>query len=371
MEPAPLQKPSAVKLILAPMLLMPLLMSGCAREAEIVLSGPTMGTTYTVKAVAAPPDVTAAHLRETIDNVLATVDRQMSGYRPDSELSRFNASRSTDWFAVSPEMSTVVAAAQGIAERSGGALDITVAPLVALWGFGPAGEQASLPDEARLQDVRRRIGHSKLSTRAEPPAVRKDIAELSIDLNAVAPGYAVDLMIERLEALGIRNCMVDIGGEVRVLGQGPTGPWRIAVEKPADGEPEPYLILELDRVAVATSGEYRHSRMREGRRLSHSIDPRTARPVDHDLASVVVIADTALEADGWATAFNVLGSEQGYALASRLGLSALFIHRKDGELQHRATPGFERYLANAPRSAPESLPSASPKQETGGRHLTN
>lgn len=324
-----------------------LLLSGCAQEPQIVLSGPTMGTTYTVKIVAAPPDVTAARVRATIDDVLATVDRQMSGYRTDSEVSRFNASVSTEWFEVSPELHDVIAAALSIGEQSGGALDITVAPLVTLWGFGPSGEAVNLPDSSQLDAMQERIGYQKLHVRDAPAALRKEHAELSVDLNSVAPGYAVDLLVERLGALGIRNCMVDVGGEIRVRGRSlGAKPWRIAVEKPVDGDSAPYLIVELGEEAVTTSGEYRHSVTRDGVRLSHTIDPRTGWPVEHDLASVVVIAATALEADGWATALNVLGPEQGYDLASRLGLAALFIQWKDGALVHRATPQFEPYMAD-------------------------
>ena len=371
---APTQNPSAVKLPVVLILLTSILLSSCAREPEIVLSGPTMGTTYTVKVVAAPPAVTAARLRQTIDDVLATIDRQMSGYRPDSEVSRFNASSSTQWFDVSPEMITVVEAALNIAEHSGGALDITVAPLVAMWGFGPAGEPEHMPDDAQLNAVRERVGYRNLQARAESPALRKQIGELTIDLNSVAPGYAVDLLMQRLASLGVQHCMVDIGGEIRARGLNhQRQPWRVAVEKPRDGDPEPYLVVQLDDVAVATSGEYRHTLVRDGRRYSHTIDPRSGRPVDHDLASVVVISATALEADGWATAFNVLGAADGYALAARLSIPALFIQWKDGVQISRATPSFLPFVVAAPQSAPE--PSQAPSKalplsessELGGR----
>jgi FAD:protein FMN transferase len=340
-----------VKLPVVPILLLAaMLLSSCARDPEIVLSGPTMGTTYTVRVVAAPPAVTAARLREMIDDVLASIDRQMSGYRPDSELARFNASTSTEWFEVSADMVAVIDTAASIAERSGGVLDITVAPLVSLWGFGPGGEAQELPQQSALQAARARVGYLKLHTRTEPPAVRKDIGDLTIDLNAVAPGYAVDLLMQRLAALGIQHCMVDVGGEIRAQGRNHRGAaWRIAVEKPQDAKQGPNLILELDDKAVATSGEYRHFFVRDGRRYSHTIDPRTAHPVDHDLASVTVVSATALEADGWATALNVLGPDQGYELAARLEIPALFTQWKNGTLQSRSTPQFDAYVAVKPQ----------------------
>jgi thiamine biosynthesis lipoprotein len=211
-----------------------------------------------------------------------------------------------------------------------------------------------LPDEAEVQRARQRTGYRKLQVRADPPAVRKEAGDVMIDLNAVAPGYAVDAIVERFASLGIRHCMVEIGGEIRVMGRSRSGKaWRIAVEKPVGGESEPYAVLELDGAAVATSGEYRPSYTRDGRRSSHTIDPRTGRPVDHDLASVVVVATSALEADGWATALNVLGPERGHALALQLGISALFIVSDGRELRYRATPGFENYLAVSPHA--ESL----------------
>lgn len=305
-----------------------------------------MGTTYTVRIVAAPSNVDVEQVQVAIDEVLSTIDRQMSGYRPDSDVARFNASRSTDWFDVPSELAIVVASALDIGERSGGALDITVAPLVETWGFGPAGAWDSIPDAVRLELIKERIGYEKLHARTMPPALRKEVPELTVDLNAVAPGYAVDLLVDRLASLGVQHCMVDIGGEVRVHGQSRRNTsWRIAVEKPIDSTPEPYLILSLKDVAVATSGEYRHALVREGRRYSHTIDPRTAQPIAHDLASVVVVSPTALQADGWATAFNVLGPDEGQALATRMQIPALFIRWKDGALVSQGTPGFEKYVA--------------------------
>jgi thiamine biosynthesis lipoprotein len=328
-----------------------LLFAGCARAPELIeLSGPTMGTTYSIKVVAPPLGADRAALRATVDRVLQDIDRQMSGYREDSELSKFNRSESTEWFDVSPDVVRVVAAAARVSELSNGALDVTVGPLVDLWGMGPAGELRDLPDASQIAQARNGMGYRRLAFRTEPAALRKEVPRLTIDLNAVAPGYAVDLIAERFAAIGVANFMIDIGGEVRAHGRNAQGgAWRIAVEKPIDEEPEPYAIVRLDDVAVTTSGEYRHYVMRDGQRYSHTIDPRTGRPVEHRLASVVVIMPTAVEADSWATALNVLGEDEGYQLAQQQQIPAMFIVAASRGFEHRMSAGFERYLAVTPR----------------------
>jgi thiamine biosynthesis lipoprotein len=308
-----------------------------------------MGTTYSVKVANAPDNIDRRAIQATIDAVLDRIDREMSSYRGDSELSHFNASVSTDWFEVSADVVKVVDEALAVAAASEGALDVTVAPLVDLWGFGPSGEPATLPTPEQIEQSRARTGFHKLQTRAQPPALRKQSADLTLDLNAVAPGFATDLLFERLRALGLDNVMIDIGGEVRARGRNGRGEaWRIAVEKPVDAEPEPFAIVQLDDSAVTTSGEYRHYYSRDGRRYSHTIDPRTAQPVQHALASVVVVGPTALNADAWATALNVLGEEAGYALAIQRKIPALFIVPEDGKWQARMTPAMEPYLAEPP-----------------------
>jgi FAD:protein FMN transferase len=305
-----------------------------------------MGTTYSVKIAQPPAGMDAATARRIIEDGLALIDKQMSTYRADSEISRFNRSNSTDWFAVSPELEDLVARSLQISAESQGTLDITVAPLVNLWGMGPNGEHAELPTDTELNAARARVGYTNVTTRATPPAIRKFIPELSIDLNAVAPGYAVDLLASRLKEKGATHFMIDIGGEVRAAGVNSEGePWRIAIEKPIDAEPEPYAIAQFSDMAITTSGEYRHYYVRNGHRYSHTIDPRTARPVEHSLASVVVIAPTAFEADAWATALNVLGENEGYELARRRGMATMFIVERGGKLEMVMTEKFAPYLA--------------------------
>jgi thiamine biosynthesis lipoprotein len=248
---------------------------------------------------------------------------------------------------VSEDLASVVQAALRFSEDSGGAFDVTVAPLVAAWGFGTAERTPrSLPEPAVLDALRANTGYEKLQVRMRPPALRKDAAEVQIDLNAIAPGYAVDQLSERLSSMGVEHYMINLGGEVRVQGRNAQGAaWRIATERPVDGEPVPYAIMRLSDLAVTTSGEYRRYYELDGQRYSHTIDPRTARPVQHSLASVVVIGPTSMYTDGWATALNVLGAQAGHDLAVRRDIAAMFIEWRDGRLHWRATPGFEAHMS--------------------------
>lgn len=305
-----------------------------------------MGTTYSIKVASAPKTVDAHALRVATDEVLERIDLSMSGYREDSEISRFNASPSTDWVGVSADLATVVDYALQVSRASDGTFDITVAPLVAVWGFGARGAPIDLPDETKLAELRAQVGYEKLQARLHPPALRKADPALQVDLNGIAPGYAVDLMSERLQSMHLSNFMIDIGGEVRAQGRNAHGAlWRIAVERPIDAEPEPYAIVQLDNAAVTTSGEYRHYYDRDGHRYSHTIDPRTGRPVEHSLASVVVIGPTSMYTDAWATALNVLGTEAGMKLATRQAMPVLFIEARGAELESVTTPQFAAYLA--------------------------
>ncbi len=319
----------------------------CGRAPrELAITGPTMGTTYSIKVADPPKGIDDAAIRDAANEVLERIDRSMSGYRADSEISRFNAAASTEWFEVSLDLATVVAAALQVSRQSNGAFDITVGPLVRAWGFGAEGEPIDLPAETQLAELRAHVGHEKLQARLSPPALRKADPVLLVDLNGIAPGYAVDLIAQRLQALSIQHFMIDIGGEVRAQGRNARGQsWRIAVERPIDAEPEPYAIVELDDASVTTSGEYRHYYDRKGHRYSHTIDPRTARPVEHTLAAVVVIGKTSMFVDAWSTAFNVLGTQAGHALATELDMPVLFIEADGDKLRSVTTARFEPYLA--------------------------
>ncbi len=308
-----------------------------------------MGTTYTVKVVDAPADLAPHSIQKTVDSVLDEIDVSMSEYRSDSEISRFNASRSTDWFAVSSDLLRVVQSAQQVASESNGAFDITVGPLVDAWGFGPEHTQ-DMPTAEQLQAIAARIGYRKLEVRSDPAAIRKQVAELEIDVNGIAPGYAVDLLSKRFEQLGLENYVIDIGGEVLARGHNAQGdPWRIAIERPTDERSAPFGFVALRDASVTTSGEYRHYYYKNGKRYSHTIDPRTRSPVEHDLAAVVVAGPTTTQIDAWATALNVLGAEAGLHLARERHIAAMFIRDRGGTLNPEMTQEFRSYLAQAER----------------------
>ena len=322
-------------------------LAGCHRgQQPLELRGPAMGTTYSVIVTRRPGGVGADDIQAEVTAALADADRHLSGWNDASEVSRFNASRAPGWQPVSATLFDVVAQARAVSVASGGAFDITVAPLVSAWGFGAgAGGDTPAPSAEALQRLLARVGFGRLELRADPPALRKAVPELELDLDGIAPGWAVDRIAERLEGLGVRDYLVELGGEVRGRGRSPGArPWRIAVETPLAGARRPQTVIEIEQAGVSTSGDYREFREIDGRRISHTIDPRSGEPVGHGLAAVTVVCGSVAEADAWATALMVLGRAEGLALAERLGLAALFIERgaRPGEFVASQTPQFER-----------------------------
>ncbi|MBN1269658.1 MAG: FAD:protein FMN transferase [Kiritimatiellae bacterium] len=311
-----------------------------------VFSGQTMGTTYSIKLANSPlSQRDLSKLRRTIELRLESINEQMSVYLPDSEISRFNRSRSTMPFAVSADFEHVARFAVGLAARTGGAFDPTVAPLVNLWGFGPEGRHAP-PAPAQLEEARARVGYGHLSFIA-PHQIRKDIPDLQLDLGAVAKGYGADEVKRTILAAGVTNFLVEIGGEVVAWGLNPDGRmWSIGIQTPEfDAVPGAKTVgtLHLSRMAAATSGDYQnYVRDETGRVRAHIIDPRTGRPVEHELASVTVLARDCLTADGLATAAFVLGPQLGLGVvANYSGAEALMLVRTpDGKLSERMTARF-------------------------------
>ena len=314
-----------------------------AADTLTVISGPTMGTTYSVKID--DPEVDRDALGLAINTVLERINDSMSTWRPDSELSRFNQSKSTDWFPVTVELTRVVVAAEAISNASDGAFDVTVGPLVNLWGFGPGGRTVAPPSEQQIARTMPLIGYRMLAVSTIPPALRKQKPGMYVDLSGIAKGYAVDAIAQLLDERNVRDYLVDIGGELRARGTRSDGtPWRVAIERPVPGTRTAQSIVELRDSAIATSGDYRNYVERDGKRYSHTIDPRTGRPITNALASVSVITDTAMRADAFATAILVLGPEEGYALAERETLAAQLIIKSEDGFEVRSTPKFEAIL---------------------------
>ena len=322
-------------------------------------TGATMGTTYLVKIV--PPDdysdALNTELAEQIAATLELIDALMSTYRPDSELSRFNASRSLEPFSISKETAEVFACAEAVSRATNGALDVTVGPLVNAWGFGPE-VRSGVPGDAEIDALRKRVGYEKLVLDLERNTIRKTIPDLYCDLSAVAKGYAVDRIAELLEAMG-HDYFVEVGGEVRARGVDNAGRplWTAGIEQPIPDRRVVHRIVPMPEGALATSGDYRNFYEENGERISHTIDPRTGRPVRHPPGSVSVLDARCAVADAYATALVVLGPEAGYALAVRLDLPALFLLvNEDGSIEERMTPAFEA-LATGPHAnvGPDAL----------------
>lgn len=327
------------------------------QAAPLQISGPTMGTTYHVKLVgAAASDENA--FRAEIESVLRDVDRRLSTYRQDSEISRFNRGGAGQWLPVSSATAEVVAAALEVSGQSGGALDVTVGPLVRLWHFGPEtiGDVQSVdeivpPAPDALQAARQRVGYEQIDVRHDRPALRKQAAGLEIDLSAVGEGDAIDRIAAALLERGVERFLIELGGEVRAHGAAPGGrPWRVAVQQPADRQPpQAQAVVALVDAALATSGDYRRYFEHRGRRYSHLIDPPTGRPVNHSLASVTVAADQCRTADAWATALLVLGPERGYDCAVEHRIAALLLVGEEGGFVARPTPAWSaRFSTETP-----------------------
>ena len=310
-------------------------------DETLELSGPIMGTRYNVQVVGLAPTIDKEQLAADIRETLTDINARMSTYLSDSEVSQFNRYEGVEWFPVSAQTAKVVAAAQAISAATRGAFDITVGPLVNLWGFGPESALEAMPDESVIEAVSQRIGYQKLLVQLQPPALRKTNSDLYIDLSAIAKGFAVDQVAELVAQRGIENFLVDVGGELRLQGHNGEGdPWRVAIENPRGGS-RPYEVLSLDSGAVATSGNYRNYFEIGGQRFSHTIDPRTGRPVEHSLVLATVVDDTAMTADGWATAMIVLGARAGLAMAEREGLTVLLLSEAGNDLKEVATASMQ------------------------------
>jgi thiamine biosynthesis lipoprotein len=323
-----------------------LLLGACGDAADkgkpAVITGPTMGTSYAVKFF--DDDVEVAALQSQIDELLERINEQMSTWRSDSELSRFNSYRGLDWFPVSAETAYVVDAAAAISVLSGGAFDVTVGPIVNLWGFGPERGTAELPSRRQIEETMERVGYRRLSVRSSPAALRKQHPDMVVDLSAIAKGFAVDEIARLLDGRHIRSYLVEIGGELRARGSKRDGsPWKVAIEQPLPGERSVHNIVALRDLAIATSGDYRNYLEKDGKRYSHTINPRTGRPIAHGLASVSVIGDSAMGADALATAIMVMGPEEGYQLALDEALAVQLIVRSGDQFRVLATPRFEGY----------------------------
>ncbi|MEJ5058005.1 MULTISPECIES: FAD:protein FMN transferase [unclassified Pseudomonas] len=317
------------------------MLSACGNDDSMEsFGGPTMGSTYSIKYVRhadlpAPVDVQAE-----VEKVLTEVDQQMSTYRSDSDIERFNALPAHRCQKMPAPILELVRVGEQFSVQSEGSFDLTVEPLLNLWGFGPQAREEKVPTAQALAEVRQRVGHNHL--RIDGDELCKDAA-VEVDFNSIAAGYAVDRIAARLEALGIHNYLTEATGELKAAGRKLDGsPWRIALEEPRDDQQVAERIIAIDGYGLSTSGDYRNYFVQGGQRFSHTFDARTGAPVSHTLASVTVIHPSALMADGLSTLLLILGPERGWDYAEKHDIGAFFVIRADTGFVTRSSHAFER-----------------------------
>jgi len=323
------------------------------------LEGPTMGTQYHIKVVmdkelkGKAGDAFLTELGDSVQKRLADINQEMSTYIDDSQLSLFNKHDVGSWYPVSQDLFDVLEISREVSEESSGAFDVTVGPLVNLWGFGPE-RKKKIPNESEIEKTIIKTGYKKIqmfvakdddNDAAVYEARIKKISDVYVDLSAVAKGFACDLLARDFKQKGLEDFMIEIGGELFVSGlNGKAKPWTIGVEKPSLLHKGALQAVGIRNVGVATSGDYRNYYEVDGVRASHTIDPLTGRPIKHKLVSVTVVSDTAAKADAYATAINVLGEVDGFTLAKKLKLAAYFIVRGKKDYSIKYTPEFEQYM---------------------------
>lgn len=327
------------------------LLASCDNVTEknrntLVIEGKTMGTFYRVS-LAGVDNRREAALRQQIEAQLAEDDHQLSTYKEDSVLSQFNQYQGNVPQPISAGMADAIVTSLRIGQKTSGAMDITVGPLVNLWGFGPKKQPIKTPSDAQIDAARGEIGlqHLKVIQQGDGQYLQKDLPGMYVDLSTVGEGYATDHLARLIESNGISNYLVSVGGAVVSRGDNAKGkPWQVAIQKPTDKETAVQAIVDLQGMGISTSGSYSNYYELDGKRLSHIIDPATGHPITHKLVSATVIAPTALEADGWDTGLMVLGTKKAMALAEKEHLAVYLITKKGDSFEVHMTPQFKAYL---------------------------
>lgn len=314
-----------------------------------------MGTYYKVKIpvskIEKASEESIKSLKSKILDLLAEINRQMSTYIEDSEISLFNRSEGADWFPVSKEFLYMVQQSRDLFFKTNGSFNILVGQIVDDWGFGPSKRQKDLPREQYLKEAVKRIRSFKIDIQEQPPALRKLDAAVSVDLSAIAKGYAVDKIADMLQELGYKNYFVEIGGEIRVKGRKGQEPWGIVIHKgneapmragtTPDGELQ---HLHLQDQAIATSGDYLNYFEKDGKIYSHIVDPHTGKPIDNSLVSVTVIDQYTWRADAWATTIFVKGLEKSIDMIQKYGLVVYLIYEDGDQVKVWHSPQFESFI---------------------------
>jgi len=308
-------------------------LAACSGEepAKVVaLSGNTMGTTYNITAVGIPDTVSKNRLSSAVETILADVNAKMSNWDKASEVSLLNASDASRPVSVSADFMTVMTAADDIHALSDGMFDVTLGPLIELWGFGSRKPEDQIPADADIENALTFVGQTRVLTLDRGTStISKSDPKVGVNLSAIAKGFGIDAVAAGLKKLGIDNYLVEIGGDLVTAGHNQHGEaWRIGIEKPEPGEKAVELIVKLAGKGLATSGDYRNFVEHEGMRYSHIINPVTGRPITHRTTSVTVVAENAMIADAWATAMLVLGAERGLKIAEANKIAIYVISRK-------------------------------------------
>ncbi|MFG1174178.1 FAD:protein FMN transferase ApbE [Erwiniaceae bacterium CAU 1747] len=317
-----------------------------AQPDAMVLEGKTMGTYWRVS-LAGVDNSRRSALQNAIQQQLNNDDHELSTWKNDSVLSRFNQYRGNDPQPVSDNMADIITLALRIGHQTGGAMDITIGPLVNLWGFGPDKQPVRTPGPQQIDAARALTGlqHLRVINRVGQAYLQKDLPELYVDLSTVGEGFATDHLARLMEKEGINNYLVSVGGAVLTRGKNAQGnAWQVAIQKPTDRENAVQAIVDLQGHGISTSGSYRNYYELDGKRISHVIDPVTGQPIQHRLVSATVIATTALEADGWDTGLMVLGEEKAKALALRDKLAVYLIYKQGDGFASWMSPQFEAFI---------------------------
>ncbi|MGH1357499.1 MAG: FAD:protein FMN transferase [Burkholderiaceae bacterium] len=307
-----------------------LAIAGCRNAGEhqvLHLAGQTMGTAYNIIAIG--PGLERESLSNAVEASLAAVNASLSNWDPDSEVARFSASERTDPVEISAALTTVMGAARDVHAQSAGRFDVTLGPLIDLWGFGPRRPADPQPSDSAIRQALQLVGQERLLTlNSAAMTLTKSRAGVGVNLSAIAKGFGVDAVAQALHKAGVQNYMVEIGGDLVTRGVNKQGePWRIGIEKPVSGASTVQLVVPVSNRGLATSGDYRNFFEADGVRYSHILDPTTGRPVAHRTSSVTVVAENAMLADAWATAMLVLGEQAGLELANAADLAVYFISR--------------------------------------------
>ena len=308
-----------------------------------------MGTQYHISWVStqtgsASVEVESQSIQLGVDELLLNINKSMSTYDKNSELSVINQTFNSDWQDISVDLYRVLMMAMQVNVQSLGAFDVTVGPLVNVWGFGPVKSTDEAPKDKVVENALKQVGAGAINLRQRDESYQLKLKHPRyIDLSAIAKGYAVDVLGRYLQMRGIDNYLVEIGGEIITHGAKPGGQsWRVAIEAPNDQGRSAQLILPLDNLGLATSGDYRNFFQQDGRRYSHTLDGRTGYPVQHGLASVSVLHSSVAMADAWATALTVLGAKEGLRLANEYDLAAFFIQRTESGFEQYSSRQFEQ-----------------------------